>query len=302
MATFVAQSTCMLSLKRVPPILCSLTLLILAAGCNTAGTTAVVKKEGPAEVAKQPTPAPAPAPVAPVDLVDHKFDRQPFTYDSTKKYIYLTFDDGPMGGTKDCMDVCRQLGVKATFFMVGRHAADKWGKILVNEIKQSYPQFLLANHSYTHANEHYKFFYQHPDFSEADFLKAQDSLHVPYKIIRLPGNSAWVRKGEDKSSHLVSAVCKRLDSTGYNVIGWDEEWNFTRGQSFPVQSPAKIASQMDYAASGHSHLKNHVVLLSHDRMFRTPAYKDSLTKFITIMKQNPNYVFETIDNYPGLKF
>jgi peptidoglycan/xylan/chitin deacetylase (PgdA/CDA1 family) len=278
-------------------LIAALALGYISVGCNLATGTTAPEKDS------TKTAMPAVAEEKKVDSMALKFERKPFTYDSTKKYIYLTFDDGPHGGTKECMEVCRELGVKATFFMVGRHATDKWGKILVNDIKMSYPQFLLANHSYTHAKEQYKYFYQHPDISEADFYKAQDSLHVPYKIVRLPGNSAWVRKDEDKTSHLVHATCKRLDSAGYNVIGWDAEWNFTRGQSWPVQSPSKMAGEMMYAANGgHSHVKNHVVLLAHDRMFRTPAYKDSLTEMIKLLKQNPNYVFETIDNYPGLKF
>jgi hypothetical protein len=36
-------------------------------------------------------------------------------------------------------------------------------------------------------------------------------------------------------------------------------------------------------------------------MFRLPNYADSLQKFIMILKQNPKYVFETMDHYPGLK-
>src|SRR4051794_12530402 len=39
-------------------------------------------------------------------------------YDSTKQYIYLTFDDGPQPGTLGCYHTIRQLGVKATFFMI----------------------------------------------------------------------------------------------------------------------------------------------------------------------------------------
>ncbi len=276
-------------------------LSVIAFGCNNAATDTTSKADSLVGNKNKGTVATTP-PATPVDTVDHKFDRKPVAYDSTKKYIYLTFDDGPMGGTRECLDVCKKLGVKATFFMVGRHGSDKGGQEEVKIIRENYPQILLANHSYTHANEHYRYFYEHPDMAEQDFYQAQKSLNVPYKIIRLPGNSAWVRKGEDKSSHLVSAVCKRLDSAGYNVIGWDVEWNFSRGLSYPVQSPAKIAGEVDYATQGHSHVHNHVVLLSHDRMFRTPNYKDSLTKFITILQQNPNYVFETIDNYPGLKF
>ncbi len=231
-----------------------------------------------------------------------KFERKPFTYDSNKTYVYLTFDDGPHGGTKDCFELCKQMGVKATFFMVGRHATDKWGKQLVQNIRNAYPQILLANHSYTHAKEQYNYFYKHVDIAEQDFYKAQDSLNVPYKIIRLPGNNAWMRNGVMRANTLVKPVCNKLDSAGYNVIGWDVEWNFTRGASYPVQTPAKVASEVHYAANNHSYVPKHVMILTHDRMFRTPAYKDSLAKFIGLIQQNPNYVFETVDHYPGLKW
>lgn len=241
----------------------------------------------------------SPEPINPDQL---KFERKPFMYDSTKTYVYLTFDDGPHGGTKDCFELCKQMGIKATFFMVGRHATDKWGKQLVKEVRSAYPQILLANHSYTHAKEQYKYFYTHVDIAEQDFYKAQDSLNVPYKIIRLPGNNAWVRNGIIKANSLVKPVCNKLDSAGYNVIGWDVEWNFTRGASYPVQTPAKVASEVHYAANNHSYVPKHVMILTHDRMFRTPAYKDSLAKFIGLIQQNPNYVFETVDHYPGLRW
>ena len=91
------------------------------------------------------------------------FARKPFVYDSTKKYIYLTFDDGPQHGTTTCYDICKADGIKATFFMVGLHTAQKTdGKKIVAMIRASYPQILLANHSYTHANDKYIFFYRHP--------------------------------------------------------------------------------------------------------------------------------------------
>lgn len=240
--------------------------------------------------------------VSVINEEDAKFSRQPLVYDSTKTYIYLTFDDGPHAGTQECLSICKKANIKATFFMVGKHATDSWGQQTVKSIRDAYPQILLANHSYTHTNEHYKYFYSHPDMAEQDFYKAQQSLQVPYKIIRLPGNSAWVRKNELKGSKLVTPVCKKLDSAGYNVIGWDVEWNFTRGQSFPVQTPKQLLTQVNYAANGHSHTPKHVMILTHDRMFRTPAFADSLLQFINLVKSNSNYVFETVDNYPNLKF
>lgn len=228
---------------------------------------------------------------------------QPIAYDSTKRYIYLSFDDGPQHGTLTCVDLCKKEQVKASFFMVGMHEAAKSdGKMIVNTIRNGYPELLLANHSYTHANNKYLYFYHHPRMAEQDFLKAQDSLKAPLKIGRLPGNRAWVRKGEIKASWLVRPVARLLDSLGYNVIGWDLEWHFNPHTARPIQTPEKLAAQVDSAfAKNETHVRNHLVILSHDRMFQHPDEADSLEKFIRILKRNPKYVFETVDHYPGLK-
>ncbi len=233
----------------------------------------------------------------------NKFEWHPIQYDSSKKYIYLTFDDGPQNGTVPVYNLCKQLGVKATFFMVGLHTQKKSdGKEIVATIRESYPQILLANHSYSHAYDKYKYFYLHPHQSQTDFYNNQQLLHVPFKIIRLPGNSAWGRKNEIKASKLVKPVTVLLDSAGYNVIGWDIEWNFNHKTANPIQSAAKMAALLDSAlARNNTHTKNHIVLLSHDRMFRHQNFTDSLAKFITLLKQNNNYIFETIDHYPQLK-
>lgn len=223
--------------------------------------------------------------------------------DTAKKYIFLTFDDGPQIGTMAVYNVLRKEGVRGTFFMVGLHSQIKSdGKEIVNTIKQSYPQTLLANHSYAHANNKYFYFYHHPQMALEDFLHTQGLLSVPYKIIRLPGNSAWVRANEIKASPLVKPVCGKLDSAGYNVIGWDVEWSFDHKTANPVQTPEQMLNIVENALGKNEvHAKNCIVILSHDRMFRNPNYTDSLSKFIGLLKQHPNYVFETVDHYPNLK-
>ena len=233
-----------------------------------------------------------------------KFDRTPFVYDTSKKYIYLTFDDGPQHGTLETFGVCRDNGIKATYFMVGLHAQlRKDGNEIVAKIKNGYPQFLLANHSYTHANGHYRAFYQHPATTLLEFNKAQDSLKVPYKIIRLPGNNAWVLKDSARRSHLVKAVCNGLDSMGYTIIGWDSEWAFGHKTERPIQTAEKMANQIENLFDkNETFTKNHLVILTHERIFHRPEDLDSLRKMILLLKQHPNYVFETIDHYPGLKW
>lgn len=235
--------------------------------------------------------------------VHRKFDWQPVTYDSTKQYIYLSFDDGPQHGTTTVFDLCRKAGVKATFFMVGLHTEQKSdGKKIVSMIREAYPEFLLANHSFTHANGKYQSFYHHPELAEQDFFKAQDSLKVPYRIIRLPGNSAWAERGRINASGLVRPVTHMLDSAGYNVVGWDLEWGFKKKDARPVQSATKLAAEVESVLAMHkTRTPNHLVLLSHDRMFQRPGDADSLARFISILKLNPRYVFETVDHYPGMK-
>jgi peptidoglycan/xylan/chitin deacetylase (PgdA/CDA1 family) len=227
---------------------------------------------------------------------------QPIQYDTTKKYIYLTFDDGPQNGTAACFELCKKLGVKATFFMVGQHAASPHLKQIVSDIKNNYPKILLANHSTTHANGKYHYFYQHPQMAAEDFYLAQKTLNVPFKIIRLPGNTSWVRECKLRASNLTKPVCKILDSVGYNVIGWDLEWNFNHKNANPKESAEMMVKRVaNYLEKNSLNVPNHLVILTHDRMFRNQNYTDSLSKFISTLQQNKNYVFETVDHYPGLK-
>lgn len=226
----------------------------------------------------------------------------PITYDSTKKYIYLTFDDGPQNGTTTCLQLLKNEQIKATFFMIGNQVSDEYLKKLVLSVRNDYPKILLANHSNSHANNKYRYFYHHPNMAFEDFMQAQEKLHVPFKIIRLPGNSAWISATSFKASPLVKPVCMKLDSAGYNVIGWDVEWSFNHKTANPIQSPETMFQLVNNAfEKNYTHTKNHLVILTHDRMFRHANFTDSLQKFIGLLKQNPNYIFETVDHYPNLK-
>jgi len=223
--------------------------------------------------------------------------------DSLTQYVYLTFDDGPQKGTVACMEVCKQKNVKATFFMVGLHAQQKSdGKQIVAQIKQLYPQFLLANHSFTHAKEGYRSFYKQHEQTQHDFYKAQAYLSVPYNIIRLPGNNVWITQKITKTNRQTLGVTQLLDSAGYNIIGWDAEWRFKKKTSNPVQSAEEMAWEIQrLLAKNKTRTPKHCMLLTHDRMFKEPAFADSLARMIDILKTNEHIVFETCDKYPGLK-
>ncbi len=228
----------------------------------------------------------------------------PIKYDSTKHYIFLTWDDGPQPpGTTNCKRVFTEQGIKATFFVVGFNAPSPSKLRIVEGLRNSYPEFLIANHSYSHGfNNKYKSFYEHPDSAIQDFMRNEKMLNVPVKIIRLPGNTAWVGKGEMKGPKSTMPVCQRLQDLGYNVIGWDIEWQFYNKPHFgsvPKQSVDQIIKEInDSFDSDLNNEPNTVVLLAHDRMFEKQQYVDSLTKFVATLKKDPRNVFETIDHYP----
>jgi len=227
----------------------------------------------------------------------------PIKYDSSKRYIYLTWDDAPEPpGTNNCKRVFREQGVKATFFVVGFNANTPGKKRMIDSLRESYPQFLVANHSYSHAYNKYKEFYSHPDSAVNDFLRNEKEFQIPVKIIRLPGNTSWVGKGEMKGPKSTMPVCQRLDSLHYNVIGWDLEWQFKNVPhvgSVPIQSVDQMIKDINERFDNElTNEGSSIVILAHDRMFKTPQYVDSLTKFITVLKQDQRNVFETIDHYP----
>ena len=97
----------------------------------------------------------------------------PIKYDSSKRYIFLTWDDSPQPpGTNNCKRIFHEAGVKATFFSVGMHYnIEPRRKRLLDSIRNSYPEFLLANHSFSHAfKDNYNFFYSHVDSAVKIFL------------------------------------------------------------------------------------------------------------------------------------
>jgi peptidoglycan/xylan/chitin deacetylase (PgdA/CDA1 family) len=227
---------------------------------------------------------------------------KPVPVDTSKTYIYLTFDDGPQPGTGNCFRICKNLGVKASFFMVGEHAQLRKMRFLADSIREAYPEVLLANHSYTHAaNNHYARFYAGCDTAVADFDRAQDSLQPLWKIARLPGNNSWAIGGNIHATRLTTPASRTLDSAGYNIVGWDVEWEFTKGR-IPVQSATEMIAVVNRVATDRQlHAPKHVVLLAHDRMFRDSKDADSLAKMIAVLKASNAYVFETVDHYPGLR-
>jgi peptidoglycan/xylan/chitin deacetylase (PgdA/CDA1 family) len=224
------------------------------------------------------------------------------TPDSLKKYVYLSFDDGPLPGTSNCIAVCKSQQVAATFFEVGLHQSrNNYGKNLFNRIVSD-SLFMVANHSFTHAfYGDYVNYYHQAGAALQDFLKAKQVLAVSNNITRLPGNNAWNTQTQKRASGLVKPLVTKLDSVGFNVIGWDLEWHFNKFGK-PVNSPESIAALADsLLIKNKTKNKNHLVILMHDHMFRSTQDSIKLTRMISLLKQHPDIQFRKLSSYPGLK-
>lgn len=226
-----------------------------------------------------------------------------FIHDNTKKYIYFTLDDGPQPpGTTNCLNLFNEMGIKASFFMVGLHEYNASLTFIADSIRKSYPQYLLCNHSYSHGcKNNYHYFYNNIDSAIKDFEHAENQLKVPLKIARLPGHNNWAVNSLEKGPKLSKNVAHALDSLGYSVVGWDAEWRY-KHYNVPIESATQIAGEIDSMLNKHeTTFKNNIVILMHDRMFASQASADSLRKVITLLKSDSSIVFETIDHYPLLQ-
>ncbi len=258
------------------------------AGCNNnGGTTKNADTASTAAVVK-------PVPGSPVKL------------DSSKRYIYLTLDDSPQPpGTVNCKNVFRAEGIKATFFSVGFNQVGPFKKRLIDSIRNGYPQFLLANHSFSHGfNDKYSKFYAPANTDSAlnDFLKNEKELGVPVKIIRLPGNNTWAFNGNIQGQKANTELVKKLDAMGYQIVGWDLEWGQQGKKKEPRESAEEMVKRINQKfEDGSTNQQNAIVILSHDRLFEKKQFADSLSRFIDLLKADKRNVFETIDHYPGMQ-
>ena len=225
---------------------------------------------------------------------------QPF--DSTLKHIYLTFDDGPLNGTANCIAICEREKLAASFFEIGLHQSrSSKGRRLYAQIKSNTALFSLSNHSFSHAAGKYLWFYQHPDSATLDFLKGKAILAPTNNLVRFPGNNAWDTKDAKKASWLVKPLAHKMDSLGWDVIGWDMEWRFNK-YGKPVQSPEAIALLVDSLFEhNQTKTKNHLVILMHDHMFAAAADSLKLATMVGLLKKRKHYRFDKITQYPGLK-
>lgn len=218
--------------------------------------------------------------------------------DSNSKVIYLTFDDGPLAPTHFLTDIITRKQVKMSSFVVGKHAkANKnfWQKM---EDMRVHPYIELCNHSYSHANHRYKYFYSNPHDAAQDMIDNEKDLGLELKIIRMPGRDIWatpnIKRGWSQSGGKTAAI---LLEKGFKIYGWDIEWEHY-GNTLPKITPEQFVSRVDYMFTHKAmQVPNHLVILGHDEMLVKEKGRQDISRIIDMLKDR-GYIFEFISHYP----
>lgn len=216
------------------------------------------------------------------------------------KYIYLTFDDGPLNGSENIDSVILAERLKISVFLVGENAERSKLSGEYYTLYEQNPFVEAYNHSLTHANGKYELFYSKPKNVLKDIQKNEKLLKLRYKIVRLPGRNIWRigdRKKDDEKSG--SAAADLLAKNGYKLYGWDIEWQHNPKDGAPIQSVNEMAREIESRLeSGNLFTKDHIVILIHDEMFQKKWEESELKQLIDKLRTHENYVFEHIRFYP----
>lgn len=216
-----------------------------------------------------------------------------------RKRIYLTIDDSPLSGSKYIDSIVNDKKVKTNIFMVGNsiNGSNKFKKYF--EMLQQNSHIEIYNHSYSHANNKYLTFYGDPQLVLEDFDKNQTEFSISKKIARLPGRNIWHvgdKKKNTKQSGAKSA--ELLAENGYEVYGWDLEWEYKASDYSPKQTMDELVERINVMyESKKTFTSEHIVLLMHDQMFVKRNDNNNLGELIDKLIEN-DYTFEYLSEYP----
>ena len=206
--------------------------------------------------------------------------KEPQGQEKQVKKAYLTFDDGPSKVTPEILDTLDALGIKATFFVIGRtNEAD------VAALKRIQAEgHSIGAHSYSHQ---YEKIYRSVENYLDDFNEIEEWIfeitgeHT--QIFRFPGgsNNATAKKS------IMTGIATEMTRRGYTYYDWNVIAHDDRKAAYP---PDVLFDNVVKSAKGK--LERDLVLLFHDNATRktTPQVLPRVVKYF----QEQGYEFDKI--------
>lgn len=164
--------------------------------------------------------------------------------ETKQKLLYLTFDDGPSENTELVLNILKQEGILATFFVLGEHVLKK-PEIAKRIIAEGHS---IGNHTFDHK---YEILYgSFADFS-AQVMKTDDAIFrttgVRTTLFRAPGGTY---------SNFDQSYFDAMAAAGYQVFDWNVDSGDSKRKGVP-------ASEILTTVKG-SKLADKLVVLLHD--------------------------------------
>jgi peptidoglycan/xylan/chitin deacetylase (PgdA/CDA1 family) len=138
--------------------------------------------------------------------------------ETSRPLVALTFDDGPAPRyTPQFLDVLDEVGVPATFFMVGRNVRDH-----ADLVKDRLGAHEVGNHSWAHR-----------DLATMDLAEIQDDLRRTQAVIeeKLGRTTTLMRP---PFGHLGGSTVLAVDSLGYDLVLWNRQMHERRFRKNPA--------------------------------------------------------------------
>lgn len=209
-------------------------------------------------------------------------------YNGEGKRVFLTFDDGPSDKTVDILNILKQEGVHATFFVVGK----KLNGENINILKRAYMEGnAIGNHTYTH---NYGTLYPHNVINVGNFMGEVYRGNAVFKnilgenfgtrVIRMPGGCISRKYYNDPN---VCSLENNLGTKGMISIDWNVENGDATGKNYN-------AKQLIDNTIRDSKGINNIILLMHDSGDKEETVR-ALTGIINYFKTN-GYQFKVIKN------
>ncbi len=190
--------------------------------------------------------------------------------------VYLTFDDGPQSGTTNIiLDILRDNGVKATFFVTSKGPDE----LIKREYDEGHTVGLhTSTHDYSYVYSSHDAYFEDLNTvkKRVDSITGQDS-----KIIRFPGGSSNTISRKYVPG-LMTDLTDSVIREGYRYF----DWNINSGDAGDFRDPDSIVRRVTNSLS-----KDRVnIILMHDIK---PYTRDALDRIIKYGKEN-GFIFDKI--------
>lgn len=134
--------------------------------------------------------------------------------EAVKRTAYLTFDDGPSCLTEKYLDILKEEGAKATFFLIGQQIDRDMAGVIKRELEEGHE---IGVHTYCHvANE----IYANEDSCFKDIMKIKEQLETQFgydaKLVRFPWGSA-----NGYISTFREGIIKKVHESGMEYADWN---------------------------------------------------------------------------------